>query len=143
MHTDFHSAKRFNSAITNAYMRLLQDISRSRETDDSPNFNVDVFDEGDYYLILAEIPGFRESEIEVDVERNVVVITAEHRCLSTEDLHRRLPKNLHHEIELDEDVEIVPMKLEYHDFTMRLELLKAPLQQQNEERLQLTGWSAY
>lgn len=40
------------------------------------DFTVDVIDEGDHYIIEAELPGFSETEIVVDYEQQHLTITA-------------------------------------------------------------------
>ena len=38
---------------------------------------VDVFEEGDYVLILAELPGMDKENVKVQADENIVTITAE------------------------------------------------------------------
>lgn len=39
-------------------------------------FSVDVIEDGDDYLVTAELPGFAEDEVEVTLNDNLMVITA-------------------------------------------------------------------
>ena len=42
------------------------------------NFSTDVIDNGDHYLLQAELPGFRKEDINVDVDRDTLSISASH-----------------------------------------------------------------
>ena len=41
-------------------------------------FSTDITDEGDHYLLTAELPGFEKSDIAIDVEGDQLVIRATH-----------------------------------------------------------------
>ena len=43
------------------------------------NFQTDVTDEGDHYLLQAELPGFKKEEIHVNVDGDYLTIKAEHK----------------------------------------------------------------
>jgi HSP20 family protein len=43
---------------------------------------VDVFEDGDYVVILAELPGMDEENVKVEASENVVRITAENSAKS-------------------------------------------------------------
>ena len=47
-------------------------------------FRTDVIDTGDAYKLEAELPGFKKEDIKIDVENDVLTISAE-RKLNTED----------------------------------------------------------
>jgi len=40
------------------------------------SFAVDVIEDGDHYLVTAELPGFTESEVDVTLNENLMVISA-------------------------------------------------------------------
>lgn len=44
-----------------------------------PVFSTDIRDEGDYYLLQAELPGFRKEDIDLDVKDGILTISAAHQ----------------------------------------------------------------
>ena len=42
------------------------------------NFSTDVIDKGDSYLLQAELPGFNKEEINIDLDRETLTISANH-----------------------------------------------------------------
>ncbi len=42
------------------------------------NFNTDVIDKGDNYLLQAELPGYKKEEIQVDLNNDTLTISANH-----------------------------------------------------------------
>lgn len=40
------------------------------------HFSTDVIDQGDSYLLQAELPGFRKEDINIDIDRDTLTITA-------------------------------------------------------------------
>ncbi|HHV13770.1 MAG TPA: Hsp20/alpha crystallin family protein [Clostridiales bacterium] len=42
------------------------------------NFNTDVIDKGDSYLLEAELPGFQKEDIRIDLDKDTLTITAAH-----------------------------------------------------------------
>ena len=47
-------------------------------------FGTDVTDEGDFYKLTADLPGFKKDDIQIDVEDGILTISAE-RNEETED----------------------------------------------------------
>lgn len=43
-----------------------------------PAFSTDIRDEGDHYLLQAELPGFQKEDIDLDVKDGVLTISAKH-----------------------------------------------------------------
>ena len=43
------------------------------------NFNTDVIDKGDSYLLQAELPGFQKEDIAIDLDKDTLTITAAHK----------------------------------------------------------------
>ncbi len=43
------------------------------------NFNTDVIDKGDHYLLEAELPGFQKEDIQIDQDKETLTITANHK----------------------------------------------------------------
>ena len=48
-------------------------------------FRTDVVDTGDAYKLDAELPGFNKDDIKIDVENDVLTISAEHKADHKED----------------------------------------------------------
>lgn len=44
-----------------------------------PAFSTDIKDEGDHYLLQAELPGVQKEDIDLDVKDGVLTITASHQ----------------------------------------------------------------
>lgn len=44
-----------------------------------PAFRTDIRDEGDHFLLEADLPGFRKEDIDLHLEDNVLTITAKHQ----------------------------------------------------------------
>jgi len=61
----------------------IQQFGNLRETEKGPAVAevrepiVDVFDEGDFVLVIAELPGVEESHIHIEVREDVLELTAE------------------------------------------------------------------
>ena len=47
-------------------------------------FKTDVKDEGDHYLLEAELPGFQKEDIDLDVKDGVLTISAKHQESSSQ-----------------------------------------------------------
>lgn len=45
----------------------------------TPVFNTDIRDEGDHYLLEAELPGFQKEDIDLDVKDGFLTISAAHQ----------------------------------------------------------------
>lgn len=43
-----------------------------------PAFRTDIRDEGDHYLLQAELPGFQKEDIDLNLKDNVLTISAKH-----------------------------------------------------------------
>ena len=48
-------------------------------------FKTDIQDKGDSYLLEADLPGFKKEDIKLDVENDVLTISAEHSYDSKDD----------------------------------------------------------
>ena len=44
-----------------------------------PAFSTDIRDEGDHYMLEAELPGFRKEDISLDLKDGILTITAVHQ----------------------------------------------------------------
>lgn len=45
----------------------------------TPIFSTDIKDEGDHYLLQAELPGFQKEDIDLDVKDGLLTISAQHQ----------------------------------------------------------------
>lgn len=66
---------------TNSLNSLFDDFERSffpAEARQLPAFRTDIKDEGDHYLLEAELPGFRKEDIDLDLKDGVLTISAHH-----------------------------------------------------------------
>ncbi len=43
------------------------------------NFSTDVIDKEDSYLLQAELPGFQKDDIKIDLDKEILTITASHK----------------------------------------------------------------
>lgn len=60
---------------------LFDDFERSffpAQRGQLPAFRTDIKDEGDHYLLEAELPGFRKEDIDLDLQDGVLTISAKH-----------------------------------------------------------------
>ncbi|MBQ7171764.1 MAG: Hsp20/alpha crystallin family protein [Clostridia bacterium] len=58
--------------------RELNDLSRAFFGGDSLSvFKTDIREEGDHYLLETDLPGFKKEDIKVDVEGDVLTVSAE------------------------------------------------------------------
>jgi HSP20 family protein len=51
------------------------------------NFNTDVIDKGDSYLLQAELPGFEKEDIQVNLDKDTLTISANHKEEKKESKH--------------------------------------------------------
>ena len=81
----FELARRNNHHAVNVYnpFREMEDLERSFfgdpffESRDLAEFKTDVTDEGDHYLLEADLPGFDKKDIHLDISGDVLTIQAE------------------------------------------------------------------
>ena len=81
----FELARRNNHHAVNVYnpFREMEDLERSFFGDpffdsrDLAEFKTDVTDEGDHYLLEADLPGFDKKDIHLDISGDLLTIQAE------------------------------------------------------------------
>ena len=81
----FELARRNNHHAVNSYnpFREMEDLERSFfgdpffESRDLAEFKTNVTDEGDHYLLEADLPGFDKKDIHLDISGDVLTIQAE------------------------------------------------------------------
>jgi len=74
---------------------------------------VDVFDEGDHLMVIAELPGVEESDIHLDVEGDILSLKAEGK-------DRKYSK----EVLLPAEVEADSMETQYKSGILEIKLTK-------------------
>lgn len=95
----FDLTRRDNSRSLDAFnpFREMEDFGRSFFSNpfnsffgmkDLAEFKMDVTDEGDHYLLQADLPGFKKKDIELDIDNDVLTIRAERRS-SVEEKDRK------------------------------------------------------
>ena len=67
--------------------REMEDLERSfwGGSNNLTAFRTDVIDTGDAYKLESELPGFKKEDIKIDVENDVLTISAEHKADNKED----------------------------------------------------------
>ncbi len=60
------------------------------------SFNTDVIDEGDHYLLQAELPGFKKEDINIDLSNNTLTISANHEEKNEENKSNYIRKERHY-----------------------------------------------
>ena len=66
---------------SNGLNSLFDDFERSffpAQRSGFPAFRTDIKDEGDHYLLEAELPGFKKEDIDLDLKDGVLTISAKH-----------------------------------------------------------------
>jgi HSP20 family protein len=75
----------YNPALANGQLAsidrvldtLFGDTLARQSATDTARFSVDVLEDGDAYVVHAELPGFKKEQIHVEIDGAVVSITAE------------------------------------------------------------------
>ncbi len=68
--------KMFENAFTNFWGNNLNPLE---------GFRTDVIDQGDHYLLQAELPGFKKEDINIDLANDTLTISASHKEESTDE----------------------------------------------------------
>ncbi len=66
-----------HSTIDRFFDDVERDFAPSSQTR-VPAFRTDIRDEGDHYLLEADLPGYRKEDIDLDIHDGVLTITAKH-----------------------------------------------------------------
>lgn len=67
--------------------RIFDDMERRFFANTAPaavNFRTDVSDTGDAYKLEAELPGFKKEDISIEIENDLLTISAEHKSENEE-----------------------------------------------------------
>ena len=62
--------------------REMEELSRSLWNDSPVNFRTDICEKDGVYTLLAELPGFKKEAISIDIEKDSLTISAEHKSES-------------------------------------------------------------
>ena len=91
----FEITRRNNNHQVNSYnpFREMEELERNFfgypfntffSNQDLAEFKTDITDEGDHYLLEAELPGFQKEDIDLDVKDGVLTISAKHQESSSQ-----------------------------------------------------------
>jgi len=72
----------YSTRSSSSLMDLFDEFERSVFGENgrrTPMFSTDIKDEGDHYVLQAELPGFDKGDIDLDVKDGVLTITATHQ----------------------------------------------------------------
>lgn len=72
----------YTNRSSSSLMDLFDEFERSVFGENGrrlPAFSTDIRDEGDHYLLEAELPGFRKEDIDLDVKDGFLTISASHQ----------------------------------------------------------------
>ena len=69
----------FDDALDNMFDNAFNSFWGSNELASFDAFKTDVIDQGDNYLLQAELPGFDKSDINIDLKDNLLTISASHK----------------------------------------------------------------
>jgi HSP20 family protein len=72
----------YSSRSNASLMDLFDEFERSVFGENgrrTPVFSTDIKDEGDHYLLQAELPGFQKEDIDLDVQNGILTISAQHQ----------------------------------------------------------------
>ncbi len=71
-----YSQKHRDTSVYNPF-RMFDELEKSFfGSSDIAEFKTDIRDEGDHYLMEADLPGFRKEDIHVDLDNNTLTIQA-------------------------------------------------------------------
>ena len=70
-----HMSRTFN----NLFDEMERSMFPAQPSGRLPAFRTDIKDQGDHYLLEADLPGFRKEDIDLHLEDNVLTITAKHQ----------------------------------------------------------------
>ena len=72
----------YSNRSSSSLMDLFDEFERSVFGENgrrTPAFSTDIRDEGDHYLLEAELPGFQKEDIDLDVKDGFLTISATHQ----------------------------------------------------------------
>ena len=72
--------RRSNSSMMDLFDELERSMFPAQPSGRLPAFRTDIKDQGDHYLLEADLPGFRKEDIDLDVKDGVLTISAKHQA---------------------------------------------------------------
>ena len=129
---------------TNNMMRFFDDFDRGffAPLSACASFSTDISDEGDHYLLEAELPGFDKGDINVSVEGDQLVIHAAHEQ-ETEDkkknyLHRERSFGSYTRRFDINGIDVAAISAKYDNGVLALTLPKQPEKQPEGRKISVT-----
>ena len=74
----------FEDSFDNFFDDAFRSFLGNNELSALSGFNTDILDEGDYYALQAELPGFKKEDININLEDGLLTISATHNEESSE-----------------------------------------------------------
>lgn len=69
----------FEDSFDKAFDSAFRDFFGGNELGRHDAFRTDVLDQGDAYLLQAELPGFQKEDISIDLKNDLLTISASHK----------------------------------------------------------------
>lgn len=88
-------AQDMRNEIWDSFTDFLGDNFFASDRSDTYQFRTDIKDNGDYYLIEAELPGFDKEDIKVDYEQNYLTVSAKREDISKEEKDNYIRQERH------------------------------------------------
>ena len=90
------------------------------------NVPVDAYRRGEDVWLHFDLPGVATDSLDIDVERNVLTVSAERKWLPTEDDHvyfsERRQGSYRRQVTLGQDVDIDNIEADYHDGVLTIRI---------------------
>lgn len=71
--------ERRNSGLFDAFDRMMHDSFFGEMDNQFAPFRTDIIDQGDKYLLKADMPGFKKEDININIQGDQLAVTAEHK----------------------------------------------------------------
>lgn len=131
-----HQMNRFENPVFDDFFR-----SFFGNEQPSAGFRVDVRDQGDHYLLEADLPGMPREQVHVDVEDGVLTISAEQKNEVNEEknnyvYNERRYGRMQRSFALDQ-IQEDAITAEYKDGVLSLKLPKKSAPEQGKRRIEL------
>lgn len=69
--------RRTNNDLFDLYNDMEKSLSQNFNFD-FPSFKTDIVDKGDKFVLEADLPGFKKEDIDIDIDGNMLTISAKH-----------------------------------------------------------------